>query len=76
MMQPGDGTPVEDLAMMHSSSLETCFAENLTVQAMYREEDRSWLPGPAEVVPTALVEGISPPDFKRYVESILTYIDR
>ncbi|CAM9843066.1 unnamed protein product [Sphacelaria rigidula] len=61
--------------MMVSSAMETCFAKNLTVQAMYRAEDRSWLPGPADSVSIALVDGISPPEFKAYVRSVLTYVD-
>lgn len=61
--------------MMVNSPMNKFSSENLTVQAMYHAADRSRLPGPPESVSTTLVEGISPPEIKTYVESVLTYVD-
>ena len=61
--------------MMVNSRLERYFSENVAVQAMYRAQDRSWLPGPAESVSLAIVDGIVPAEFKAYVKSLLTYED-
>ncbi|CAM9293347.1 unnamed protein product, partial [Sphacelaria rigidula] len=74
-MPQSGGISVKGRAVMVSSAMDFVFAENLTVQAMNRAEDWSWLPGPAESVSTALVDGISPPEFKAYVRSVLTYVD-
>ena len=40
---------------------------------MYRAQDRSWSPGPAESVSLALVNGLAPPAFKAHVKTLLTY---
>ncbi|MEP0580138.1 MAG: reverse transcriptase domain-containing protein [Marinobacter sp.] len=69
----GGETSVKDRAMMVNSAMEKYFAENHAVHAMYRAQDRSWLPGPAEFVSMALVDGLWPSEFKKYVKGQLTY---
>ena len=69
------GGSVKDRAMKAGSSLERYFSENLTVQALFRASNGDWLPGPAESVSSALVDGIWPPPFRQYVRSELTYKD-
>ena len=66
---------VKARAMKVGSALEKFFSENLAVRALYRAENGDWLPGPAESVSQALVDGISPPEFRQYVKAELTYVD-
>lgn len=73
-MKQGGEISVKDRAMMVASAMEKYFAENHAVHAMYRAQDRSWLPGPAESVSMALVDGLWPSSFKGYVRSELTYV--
>ena len=61
--------------MTVTSNLEQYFLTNVAVQAMYRAQDRSWLPGPAESVSLALVDGLAPPAFKAPVKTLLTYVE-
>ena len=66
---------VKDRAMTVTSNLEQYFLTNVAVQAMYRAQDRSWLPGPPESVSLALVDGLAPPAFKAPVKTLLTYVE-
>ena len=61
--------------MMVNSCLERYFSEHIAVQAMYPAPDRRWLPGPAESVSLALVDGIAPIEIKAYVKDSLAYDD-
>ena len=74
-MQPGGGT-VKDRVVHVSSALEKYFCENPEVDALYRASNGEYLPGPAVSVPIALVDGISPLDFRNHVRTELTYVDR
>ena len=56
-MQPGGGT-VNDRVMHVSSALKNIFCENPDVDALYRASNGEYLPGPAESVSIALVDGI------------------
>ena len=58
-MQPGGGT-VKDRVMHVSSTLEKYFCDNPEVDALYQASNGEYLPGPAESVSIALVDGISP----------------
>ena len=73
-MQPGGGT-VKDRVMHVSSALEKYFCENPEVDALYRASNGEYLPGPAESVSIALVDGISPSDFCNRVRTQLTYVE-
>ena len=70
-MQPGGGT-VKDRVMRVSSALEKYFCENPEVDALYRASNGEYLPGPAESVPIALVDGVSPSDFRNRVRTEVT----
>ena len=61
-MQPGGGT-VKDRVMHVSSALEKYFCDNPEGD-VYRASNGEYLPGPAESVSIALVDGISPTDFR------------
>ena len=56
-MQPGGGT-VKDRVVHVSSALDKYFCENPDVDALYRASNGEYLPGPAESVSIALVDGI------------------
>ena len=73
-MQPGGGT-VKDRVMHVSSALEKYFCDNPEVDALYRASNGEYLPGPAESVSIALVDGISPADFRNRVRTELTYVE-
>ena len=73
-MQPGGGT-VKDRVMHVSSALEKYFCENPEVDALYRVSNGGYLPGPAESVSIALVDGNSPSDFRNRVRTELTYVE-
>ena len=49
--------------------------ENPEVDALYRASNGEYLPGPAESVSIALVDGISPSDFRNSVPTELTYVE-
>ena len=51
---------VNDRVMHVSSVLEKYFCENPDVDALYRASNGDYVPGPAESVSIALVDGISP----------------
>ena len=72
-MQPGGGT-VKDRVMPVSSALEKYFCDNPNVDALYRASNGKYLPGPAESVSIAPVDGISPSDFRNRVRTELTYV--
>ena len=73
-MQPRGGT-VKDRVMHVSSALDKHFCENTEVDALYRARDGGYLPSPAESVSIALVDGISPSDFRNRVRTELTYVE-
>ncbi|CAM9771515.1 unnamed protein product [Hapterophycus canaliculatus] len=73
-MQSGGGS-VKDRVMHVSSALERYFCENPSVDALYRASNGDYLPGPAESVSRAMVDGISPPSFQNYVRHELTYME-
>ena len=73
-MQPGGGT-VKDRVMHFSSALEKYFCENPEVDALYRASNGEYLPGPAESVSIALVDGISPSNFRNRVRTELKYVE-
>ena len=73
-MQPG-GDTVKDRVMHVSSVLEKYFCEDPEVDALYRANNREYLPGPAESVSIALVDGISPSDFRNRVRTELTCVE-
>ena len=73
-MKSGEGN-VKDRVMQVSSALERYFCENPSVDALYRARNGDYLPGPAESVSRALVDGISPPKFHTYVRNQMTYVD-
>ena len=61
---------------MHvSSAPEKYFCDNPEVDALYRASSGEYLPGPAESVSIALVDGISPTDFRNRVRTELTYVE-
>ena len=73
-MHPGGGT-VKDRVMHVSSALEKYFRENPEVDALYRASNGEYLPGPSESVSIALLDGISPSDFRNRVRTELTYVE-
>ena len=73
-MQPGGGT-VKDRVMHVSSALEKYFRENPEVDALYRASNGEYLPGPSESVSIALLDGISPSDFRNRVHMEMTYVE-
>ena len=61
---------------MHvSSAPEKYFYENPEVDALYRASNGEYLPGPAESVSIALVDGISPSNFRNRVRTELKYVE-
>ena len=61
---------------MHvSSALEKYFCENPEVDALYPASNGEYLPGPAESVSIALVDGISTTDFRNRVRTELTCVE-
>ena len=73
-MQPGGGT-VKVRVMHVSSALEKYYCENPEVDALYRASNGEHLPGPAESVSIALVDGTSRSDFHNRVRTKLTYVE-
>ena len=73
-MQPGGGI-VRDRVIHISSAVEKHFLENPEVDALYRASSGEYLPGPAESVSIALVDGSLPSDFRNRVRAELTYVE-
>ena len=73
-MQPGGGN-VKDRVMRVSSALGKYICDNPEVGALYRASNGEYLPGSAESVSIALVDGISPSDFRNRVRTELTYVE-
>ena len=72
---PTEQKNVKDRIMTVISSLEKYFSENPSSEALYRAENGEYLPGPAEKVSVALIDGISPPEFRARVRTEIGYID-
>ena len=66
---------MKDRVMHVSSALEKYFCDNPEVDALYRASNGEYLPVPAESVSIALVDGISPADFRNRVRTELTYVE-
>ena len=64
----------QDRVMHVSSALEKYFCDNPEGD-VYRASNGEYLPGPAESVSIALVDGISPADFRNRVRTELTYVE-
>ena len=52
-----------------------CFCDNPEVDALCRASTGEYLPGPAESVSIALVDGISPSNFRNRVRTELKYVE-
>ena len=61
------------IVLCMSARPSTYFCEKPDVDALYRASNGEYLPGPAESVSIALVDGISPTDFRNRARTELTY---